>query len=104
MAIKVSVRYNDGILPDVILLTLCYYHRGTRLKAIRSLCPRSLCSHLNVLTIFPSLGGDGKKVQVRSDFSLSNSDNDYPCAPLLRPFLVETKMPIKGYIRLEVLT
>ena len=26
MAINVSVRYNGGLLPDIILLTLCYYH------------------------------------------------------------------------------
>ena len=32
MAINVSVHYNGGLLPDIILLTQCYYHRGTRLK------------------------------------------------------------------------
>ena len=33
MAINVSsVQYNDGSLPDIILLTQCYYHRRTRLK------------------------------------------------------------------------
>ena len=32
MAIYVSVQYNGGLLPDIILLTQCYYHRGTRLK------------------------------------------------------------------------
>ena len=26
MAINVSVQYNDGLLPDIILLTQCYYH------------------------------------------------------------------------------
>ena len=26
-----SVQYNGGLLPDIILLTQCYYHRGTRL-------------------------------------------------------------------------
>ena len=30
MAINVSVQYNGGLLPDIILLTQCYYHRGTR--------------------------------------------------------------------------
>ena len=29
MAINVSVQYNGGLLPDIILLTQCYYHRGT---------------------------------------------------------------------------
>ena len=37
MAINVSVQYNGGLLPGIILLTQqCYYHRGTRLKAIKS--------------------------------------------------------------------
>ena len=33
MAINVSVQYNGGLLPDIILLTQCYYYyrRGTRL-------------------------------------------------------------------------
>ena len=36
MAINVrSVQYNGGLLPDIILLTQCYFHRGTRLNAIR---------------------------------------------------------------------
>ena len=34
MAINVSVQYNGGLLPDIILLTQCYYHRGTRLNAM----------------------------------------------------------------------
>ena len=34
MAINVSVQYNDGFLPDIILLTQGYYHhRGTRLRS-----------------------------------------------------------------------
>ena len=32
MAIDVSVQYNGGLLPDMILLTQCFCHRGTRLK------------------------------------------------------------------------
>ena len=32
MAINVSVQYNDGLLSDIILLTQCYYHRGTDLN------------------------------------------------------------------------
>ena len=36
MAINISVQYNGGLLPDIIiLLTQCYYHRGTRLNTIR---------------------------------------------------------------------
>ena len=41
MAIYVSVQYNGGLLPDIILLTQCYYHRGTRLNAMERFC---LCS------------------------------------------------------------
>ena len=53
MAINVSVQYNGGILPDIILLTQCYHHRGTRLNAMKRFCLCSL-SHPNVLTfIFP---------------------------------------------------
>ena len=38
MAINVaSVQYNGGLLPDIIiLLTQCYFHRGTRLNAMES--------------------------------------------------------------------
>ena len=32
MAINVNVQYNGGLLPDIILLTQCYFRRGTRLK------------------------------------------------------------------------
>ena len=32
MAIDVSVKYNGGFLPDIILLTQGYYLRGTRFK------------------------------------------------------------------------
>ena len=53
MAINVSVQYNGGLLPDIILLTQCYYHRGTRLNAMKRFCICSRWSHLNVLTIFP---------------------------------------------------
>ena len=51
MAINVSVQYNGGLLP-IILLTQCYYHRGTRVNTIKRFCICSLPSHLNVLTFF----------------------------------------------------
>ena len=38
MAITVSVQYNGRLLPDIILLTQCYYHRGTRLNAMKMFC------------------------------------------------------------------
>ena len=34
MAINVNVQFNGGLLPDIILLTHCYFHRGTRLNAM----------------------------------------------------------------------
>ena len=42
MAINVSVQYNGGLLPDIILLTQCYYHRGTRLNVMKRFCICSL--------------------------------------------------------------
>ena len=36
---NVSVHYNGGLLPDIILLTQCYYHnRGTRLDTRKRFC------------------------------------------------------------------
>ena len=36
MAITVSVQYNGGVLLGIVLLTQhCYYHRGTRLNAMK---------------------------------------------------------------------
>ena len=42
MAINVSVQHNGGFLPDIILLTQCYYHRGTHLNAMQKFCTRYL--------------------------------------------------------------
>ena len=36
-----SVQYNGGLLPDIILSTQGYYHRGTRFYAMNMFC---LCS------------------------------------------------------------
>ena len=42
MAISVvSVQYNGGFLPDVILSTQDYYYRGIHLNAMKRFC---LCS------------------------------------------------------------
>ena len=41
MAINVSVQYNDGLLPDIILLTQGCYHRGTHFNVMKRFC---LCS------------------------------------------------------------
>ena len=45
MAINVSVQYNGGFLPNIILLAQCYYHRGTRLNAMKRFCFRPLCGN-----------------------------------------------------------
>ena len=42
MAIDVNVQYNGGFLPDIILLTRCYLHRGTCLNAMKRFCICSL--------------------------------------------------------------
>ena len=42
MAIDVSVHHNGGFLPHIILLTQCYYHRGTFLNVIKRFCICSL--------------------------------------------------------------
>ena len=42
MAIDVRVQYNGGLLPDIILLTQWYHHRGTRLNAMKRFCICSL--------------------------------------------------------------
>ena len=34
MVINISVQYNGGLLPDIILLTQGYYHQGTRLNTM----------------------------------------------------------------------
>ena len=39
---NVSVQLNGGFLPGIILLTQCYYHRGTRLNAMKRFCICSL--------------------------------------------------------------
>ena len=38
IAINVSVQYDGGFLPDIVLLTQCYYHRETRLNAMKRFC------------------------------------------------------------------
>ena len=51
MAINVSIQYNGGLLPDIILSTQCYLYRGTRLNAMKKFCICSLWSHLNVFML-----------------------------------------------------
>ena len=49
MVINTRVQYNDGLLPDIILLTHGYYHRGTRLNTMQWLCLYSLCNTISLL-------------------------------------------------------
>ena len=52
MAVNVSVQYDGGLLPDIILLTLCDYI-GELFDTMTSFCPYSQCSRRNILTVFP---------------------------------------------------
>ena len=49
MVINTSVQYNRGFLPDIILLTQGYYHRGTRLNTMEWLCLYYLCNSILLL-------------------------------------------------------
>ena len=75
MAINVSVQ-NNGFLPDIILLTQCYYHRGTRLNAMMKrfcICSLSMIPPTKRFDIFP-LTGNAQKVWMRSNFYLNNNN------------------------------
>ena len=66
MAINVSIQHNGGFLPDIIkLLTQCYYHRGTRLNAMKRFC--IICSLSMIppkrFDIFPPAGGCSEDLQ-----------------------------------------
>ena len=45
MAIDASVQYDGGLLLDIILLTQCYFHRGTRSNAMKCVCVCVFSSH-----------------------------------------------------------
>ena len=49
--IHISVEYNGGFLPDIILLTQCYYYRETRLNTMEWLCLYSLCNTGSILLL-----------------------------------------------------
>ena len=39
MSVDINVQHNNGgFLPGILLLTQCYYHRGTRLNAMKRFC------------------------------------------------------------------
>ena len=79
MAVNVSVQNNAGFLPDILLLTVCYYHhRGrSRLNAMKSFCPYSLSSLLNVLKCFAPdwLGGGWMLRRIIDAFVFSLNPN-----------------------------
>ena len=76
MAINVSVQYNDGLLPDIILLTQYYFHRGTRLNAMERFCICSLLSHQNVLKVPPPTGGCSEGPGAFCFFSNNSNNNN----------------------------
>ena len=57
MAINVNVQYNGGFLPDIILWTQCYLHRGTCLNAMKRFCICSLLIPRKRFDIFPPITG-----------------------------------------------
>ena len=87
MAINVSIRYNGGFLPDMILLVLCCYHRGTQqvlsLQPINIMFPPNLFDNLP-----PSCLGDVQKVYIRSEFSLNNKNSIIRRSRCVQIFLV----------------
>ena len=51
MAINISsVQYDGRLLPDIILLTQGYYHRGTRLNTMKRPCLYSLYMKQYIIT------------------------------------------------------
>ena len=56
-AINVNVQYNGGFLPDIILWTQCYLHRGTCLNAMKGFCICSLLIPPKRFDIFSPITG-----------------------------------------------
>ena len=54
---NVNVQYNGGFLPDIILLTQCYYRRRTRLNVMKRFHLYSLWPYQIILKFFPLTGG-----------------------------------------------
>ena len=48
MVINLSVQYNGGLLPDIILLTQGYYHWGTRLNTMYIYSPFNVYYYYHV--------------------------------------------------------
>ena len=62
MAINVSVQYDRGFLVDIMLLTQCYYHRGTRFNAMEEVLYFQLLIPPKRFDIFSPRLGDAQKV------------------------------------------
>ena len=64
MAITVNVQDNGGLLPDIILLTQCYFHRGTNPFKCHEevLYLQPLIPPTKRFDIFPPKPGDAQKV------------------------------------------
>ena len=56
-----SVQYNGGLLPDILLLTQCYFHRGTRFKCHEELLYLQPLIPPKRFDIPPPLLGDAQK-------------------------------------------
>ena len=54
MVINVSVQYNGGLLPDIILLTLCDCI-GNPFNTMKNFCLYSRYSHINLFTCLDGL-------------------------------------------------
>ena len=61
MAINVNVQYNGGLLPDIILLTQYYLHRGTCLNAMKRFCIFQPLIPPKRFDIFPPITGGGSE-------------------------------------------
>ena len=51
----VSVQYNGGLLPSIILLTLCDTTLRNPFNNMKKCCPYNQCSNLNLLTCLEGL-------------------------------------------------
>ena len=87
MAINVSVKYNGGLLPGILLLNLYdYHHRGIRLNATKRSFSGSLCPHLNALF-------DGMLRRVLDAFRFLFKQSQQPAVNTLKIIIVDLRLP-----------
>ena len=71
-----------GFSPIFYCYRVCYLrHWGTRLNPMKSFCPCSQCSHVNILMISPPDGVDASKGLDASGFSFNRVGTHYCCVP-----------------------